>query len=149
MTIEELNSVLTLKTQLELERAKLEDLKICAATVVPSKLSDLPHAKTKTSPTENFAVKIVEAENQIAQLEIELDEARASLALKLQSELRDSPSLWRSVLVRRYCACMTFKDIGTSLHFTTDYIHYLHRQAATFVTGGQWRPRRGQRALSA
>ena len=149
MTVEELNSVLTLKAKLERERAKLEDLKFCAASAVPSKLSDVPRSKTKTSPTENFAVKIVEAENHIAKLEIELDEARASLALKLQSELRDSPSLWRSVLVRRYCACMTFKDIGTSLHFTTDYIHFLHRQAATFVTVGQWRPRRGQRALSA
>lgn len=149
MTFEELNSVWTLKAQLEAERAKLNDLKFCAATVTSSKLSDLPRAKVQSSATENFAVKIVDAEQKIVALENQLVERAAQLALKLQSELRDSPPLWRSVLVRRYCAFMTFKDIGASLHFTTEYIHYLHRQAATFVTGGQWRPRRGQRALSA
>lgn len=87
MTIEELNSVLMLKTQLELERAKLEVLKICSGSAAVMKLKDEPKTQPQNSPTEKFAVKIVEAENQIATLEIEVDKARASLALKLQSAL--------------------------------------------------------------
>jgi len=145
MTSEELNSVLTLKAKLELERAKLEDLKFCAASAVPSKLSDVPRAKTQKSPTENFAVKIVEVETLIAKLETELDEARESLVLKLQTQLQNSPPLWTSVLVRRFAACFTSAEIAQQLNYTKQHIQLIQRQATSFVTNGAWRPKSPKR----
>ena len=145
MTIDELFSVKRLKTKLEHERAKLEDLKLCSGTAAVSKLTDLPEAQSQTSPTEKFAVKIVEAEKRIAKLEVELGEAQASLAVRLQSELSNAPQLWCTVLVRRFAAGFTQREVAQQLNYTKQYIQRLQRDAMTFVTGGEWRPRSTRR----
>lgn len=144
MTIEELNSVLNLKALIDSERAKLEDLRLCSV-LSTSKLSGLPKARALSSATEKFAVKIVEAEEHIATLETKLGEAQADLVTKLQAALKDKSALWQSVLVRHYCGGLSFRVIAAQMNFTVDYIQLLHRQAASFVTNGEWRPRRGRR----
>lgn len=147
MTIEELNSVFEVKAKIESERAKLETLRICSATVKPVELSDLPKAKNQSSAVERFAVAIIETEQKILALQNELVEVAAKLATKLTSELKNQNSLLLSVMIRRYCACMTFNEMARSLNFTRNYIQKLHKQAAIFLTKGEWRPTRAKKVL--
>ena len=141
MTIEELNSVLDLKKQIETEISKLADLKLCSG-VSSSKVSAVPKTQALTSMTEKIVVKISEAEARISRLEDKLAEAQAELVTKLTAALSGKSALWASVLVRHYCAGLAFNVIARQLNFTVDYIHFLHRQAKTFVTNGEWRPSR-------
>ena len=145
MTSEELNSVLTLKKQIEVETQKLETLKICSESITPPKLSDLPKAKSLTSTTEKFATEILTTEQTIIELQKQLVEVAALLAKKLTSELKNQNSLWLSVMIRRYCAAMTFREIGVSLGYTTDYAHYLHRRSMAFLFKCEYRPARRRR----
>lgn len=147
MTIEELNSVFEVKAKIESERAKLETLKICSETVKPIELSELPKAKPMTSPTERFAVAIIETENRIIELQNQLVEVAATLAQKLTAELKNSSPLLLSVMIRRYCGTMTISEIAHSLNFTRSYIQKLHKQAAIFLTNGEWRPARTKKVL--
>lgn len=141
MTVAELNSVLDLKALIDSQRAKLEDLKICSG-ITASKVSGLPKTQALTSTTETVATKIIETEACITTLESKLTATQAELVTKLTAALKDKSALWRSVLVRRYCAGLTFKAIAAQIGYTVDYVQLLHRQAAAFVTNGQWRPSR-------
>lgn len=147
MTIEELNSVFEVKAKIESERAKLETLKICSESVKPIELSDLPKAKNQSSAVERFAVSIIESEQKILALQNELVEVAATLAQKLTFELSRKSPLLLSVMIRRYCACMTISEIARSLHFTRNYIQKLHKQAAIFLTNGEWRATRAKKVL--
>mgnify|MGYP002856057198 CR=1 FL=1 len=132
MTVEELNSVLELKAKIDRERHKLETLKVCSQSVV-KEVSDLPRSKGLTSPTEKFAVEIVSTEKRLIDLQNQLVEVAASVAIRLREELANQNPLWQSVMIRRYCGCMTFKEIGASLGYTKDYVQLLHRRAKAFL----------------
>ena len=147
MTVEELNSVFEVKAKIESERAKLETLKICSESVKPIELSGLPKAKNQSSAVERFAVSIIESEQKILALQNELVEVAATLAQKLTAELENSSPLLLSVMIRRYCGTMSFNEIARSLNFTRNYIQKLHKQAAIFLTNGEWRPARTKKVL--
>ena len=142
MTVEELNSVFVIKSKIEVERQKLETLKLCSESVKPIELSGLPKAKSLTSTTERFATEILSTEQKIIELQNQLVEVAATLAQKLVDALKEQNSLWLSVMIRRFCACMTFGEIGKSLSFTSNYIAKLTNSAARYVTNGAWRPTR-------
>lgn len=137
MKKDELNLVLDMKARIEAERQKLETLRLCSESIKPAELSDLPKAKNQqNSAVERFAVSILESEERILTLQNELVEVAATLAQKLTSELKNSSPLWLSVMIRRYCGAMTFKEIAATLNFTRNYIQKLHSQALRFLLSG-------------
>lgn len=136
MTYEELSAALEIRRQIEMETARIEDLRLCAESVGGSKLDDMPKATPMTSKTEKLTVKIMESEERLNQLRAELAEASGQLAERLSNELNGS-SLMLSVLLRRYVAGLSITAISRQMHFTRDYILKVHNRGVIRLTGSR------------
>ncbi len=126
MTDTELNEVRHLKRRINDAEQRLMLLRSAVSKTTPH-LDGLPHARPPTSNVEYLLAQIIDIERDIKSLREELELAAARLACRLYR----MPLTTReySVIVLRYVACMTFRDIQFELHMSDATVFYHHRNA--------------------
>lgn len=124
MTCEELNSVWTVKRRLEREQRNLVDLRIMAEPSA-NVLDGMPHATPLTYKVERIAAQMADSQRLIERLGELLAQRKFELLTKFQALKLNE--LQQRVLSYHYVACLKFKEIAKLMHFTDDYIHFLHR----------------------
>lgn len=126
MTNEELGEVRRLRKLFD-EEFKRRQSVLSAISSINAKLDDLPKAQSLTSRTENFALLLVETENNLQAIGNELLRATAALCGKLL--WADLSTDQREVLNLRYVQCLSFKDISRQMNYSIQHIFRLHRIA--------------------
>lgn len=87
MTWQELNSVWTLKKEVERQAERLKCLQACVGSIAAPTLDGMPHTKPLDSGVERLTVQISECENQLSQLQAQMATVAAQLAGRLSAEL--------------------------------------------------------------
>ena len=129
MTVEELNIVRKLKKQIADETKKLQALKIV--------IGAFPHKYGKQnqggssggvakSDFESFVVQIADAEKKIENLQAELTDAVPRLTKKIQENFSDFAE--QTLLIYRYVACKSFKEISFLLGYSEQWIYKKHKE---------------------
>lgn len=119
-----LSAVQDLERKIEITRSQLETLRT-VATNITSKLGGLPRAKAQTSKVEAVAVRIVDVENQLAELCDELADKSFLLADEIYRRVKGVAC---TVLFERYVMCKTFAQIATDMNYSEASIYYFHRR---------------------
>ena len=125
MTKHELKSVLLLKYKIIEQESYIEDLKHSAENLVPAP-SDMPRSLDITKRVENLAIKLVDAENKLAELRAQLAQAKLNLIEKIFAEVSD-PTLRKFVLLR-YIECLPYKDIAHRMKYTLRHVYRLREK---------------------
>ena len=125
INITELNSVWDLKTRLDREKRRLQDLQVMAESTTAI-LDDLPHAKPLTYKVEQITLLMVACQEKIDSLAEQLIQAKFDLLTKLQS--LNLNELCERVLSYRYVACLTYGTTARLMNVTRDYVWKLHKR---------------------
>ena len=125
LTYETINIVRSLYKNYGRELRRLEDLNFCSTNLVP-KLDGMPHSRAQTSKTETVATLIIEAEQKLADIGAQIEQAKFTLLRKIDEiPMRELP---RRVLTYHYVSCQSFSAIARIMHFTKPYIFNLHEE---------------------
>lgn len=125
MTKRELKSVLLLKHKISEQESYIETLRLSAEDLVPAP-SDMPRSLDIVNRVEKLAIKLVEAENKLAELKVQFLQAKLILVEKIFLEVSD-PTLQKVVLLR-YVECLSYKDIAQRMGYTRRHIYRLHEK---------------------
>lgn len=123
MTSAELNSVWNLKTQLDREKRRLQDLQVMAESTTAI-LDDLPRAKPQIYKVERITLLIVACQEKIDELTEQLMQAKFDLLNNLQS--LNLNEMCERVLCYHYVACLKFGAVAKLMNITNDYARKLH-----------------------
>ena len=126
MTWDELTEVWVAKEKLKQAEKALEVWRRENALIVPS-MNGLPKSKSAISRTERLALKIIDAEKRVDELQLKVEDAMKSLEHEIFMEFPDSKT--RMLLVLRYVDCMYFRDIALVMGYSEAHIYYLHNKA--------------------
>ena len=125
MTGTELNAVWALKTRLDREKRRLQDLQVMAESMTPL-LDGMPHAKPLTFKVEKTAMLIVTCQEKIAELTDRLIQTKFDLLINLQA--LNLNEMCERVLSYRYVACLTFGAIAKLMNITRDYAWKIYKR---------------------
>ena len=94
-------------------------------------LDGLPHAKTAQSKVERIALKIIESEKLIEDLQVEILNAKTKL-IDFILERVEEPN-FQTLLVLRYVECLSFRETARRMHYCLRNIFSLHDDAKEFL----------------
>lgn len=120
-----LEDITKIREELREAEDKLEQLRLVACDVKPSRLDGMPKPKNQSSPVERIAQKIFEAESVVESLRVKV--ADEALALTEEIYRRVKQSRARHVLIRRYVLGMQWKEIWTDLIISEANVFYWYR----------------------
>ena len=126
LTAEELNAVRNLKEEIRALENRLQIMRLTASSISPA-FDGLPGGNEKKSPVETLAVKIISLEEELSSKYRLLDSTAAVLYEKI-SAVNLKPRE-HDVMILRYCACETFRDIGFMLKISDARTYALHSDA--------------------
>lgn len=126
----ELNVVRELVQKLKREEQRLQALRTNAENIVPI-LDGLPHAKTAQSKVERLALKIIESENLVEELQAEILRAKTKLIDFILERVEEPNS--QTLLVLRYVECLSFRETARRMHYCLRNIFLLHDDAKEFL----------------
>lgn len=125
MTWDELNEVRDFRQIIDDTKKEVAALRRSLSLKVPAR-DGLPKAMPLDSPIERLTIRIVDSENEIADLERRLDEELAPrLERRIKNEVSDSTA--RTLFVLRYVDGLFFRDIALVMGYSLTHIYYLHR----------------------
>ena len=126
MNERELNEVRELQSEInDLER-KIELMRGALGNIVPLR-DGQPRARGLESRIEVMTIEIAEQAAELEKLKARRELAKAKIVSGIcAAELNEAE---RSVIWRRYVACMRFRDIGFELSYSEQHVFYLHRHA--------------------
>lgn len=128
MTLDDLKSVTTLDRELSKTRELLNclDDRLKSLTI---QLDGLPKQKRSgDSRLADLITKKLDAENRVAELELQLFDERLDLTEKILScDFLTATQM--TILSCRYVECLPFAEIASALQCTESHIFNLHRKA--------------------
>ena len=130
ITFEELNSVWTLKKELDREKRRLFDLEsLLSSTTVY--LDGMPHAKPLESKIELFTEQIIDCKNRIGELCEEYIQRKFELLCRINAF--KLPELQNRILCYHFVSCMKLSEVAKFLNFTRRYIEILLHKALVYL----------------
>lgn len=127
MTDKDLNAVRDLRNKIRDLTSHLQALRLSAQNIVPV-IDGLPHSDSVKSRVEKLALKILEKERELS----DLNKKFAISALDLEERINRADQLnqqEKTILLMRYVACMRFQDIWIELKTSDARTFHLHRSA--------------------
>lgn len=124
MTWAELNEVRDLNKAIEDVAKELDTLQLTLSLKIPA-LNGMPKSKAISSRVERIAIRKVDAERKLDELNDLLRLALPRLEKKICEEIEDATA--RTLFILRYVDCMYFRDIGFSMGYSEAHIYYLHK----------------------
>ena len=134
MTLDELHEVKSLSKRICDLKAQLENLSDALNRLTPINDGLPKMSKTKNRGVDRISKLLaakIDAENELAALEVELLERRADLLEKIY-QLKIS-AVQQSVLTRRYVYLEDFSTIAAALRYSESHIFLLHRRAINVI----------------
>ena len=134
MTEQELTSVRDLRKKIRDLEKKIHALRLNVENITPV-IDGLPHSTEAKSRVEKLAVSIVAAERELAELREQMPQAQAHLAELITREVAEPVA--QTLLVLRYVACCSFREVARRMNFDISHVFKLHRRALKKVNAGQ------------
>lgn len=125
MTNEELTRVRRLNLQIEKQEKYLLGLRQLTMTM-ETIYSDMPRAHTPGKKVEHLTIKIIAAEEKLADLRKDLVQAREALTEQILDEF-DEPTLQR-ILLLRYVRCYSWTQVSRALPMDRTWVYREHKQ---------------------
>lgn len=139
MTLEELKRVRVLRKQLEEKPEILAALRDSAERTTTAYKRDRigkqsftaldlsPHGNFAESRIERLIPGIIDGEKELAELQDEFEKAVTELTKNIQSEFSNPTE--QTLMLYRYVACRSFKEISNILRYSYRYVYSLHDKA--------------------
>lgn len=122
-----LSTVYELKEQIEMKAAQIEALRGAIESVSIPILDGLPKVKSpQTSKIEKLTAQIVDVEWELENLRGELADSVVTLMQEILLRVKGRSA--QKVLILRYCAGKSFKEIEYELNCSKSNVFRLHQQ---------------------
>jgi len=122
-----LSTVQELKERIETKAAQIEALRGALESVSIPILDGLPKVKSpQTSKIERLTAQIVDVERELENLRGEFAESVVTLTREILERVKGHSA--QKVLILRYCAGKSFKEICFELSYSKAHIFRLHQQ---------------------